>query len=101
MKYSLRKLLLILVCFFNMALDAVGPIVPGESLWCITKRIGSSIDDIQSIIEELPFGATEIDINISVIQDIQPILLAISQSQAILCSKIEELSLIAELMPVL
>ena len=50
MKNSIRLLfLLILFCIYTPhTLAYVGPVVPGQALWCITKRIGSTLDIIES-----------------------------------------------------
>ncbi len=56
MKESVRLIIFaILISFFaSHTLSAiVGPVLPGQSLWCINKRIASEVDNIESKLDNL------------------------------------------------
>ena len=67
-------LLSTLSLFISPLYAYVGPVLPGQSQWCITARIGSSLDIIESKLCAVDIGM--LDIEVSLLQET-------------LCSKIE------------
>lgn len=46
-------LFIVFITFCQNSLAIVGPVIPGQSLWCINKRIASEVDNLESKLDHL------------------------------------------------
>ena len=77
MTHAFRHFLAGVLCLFATTIFPVGPVLPGQAQWCVIKRIGSTVDVIESKVCLLDF-------NVSAIQDL-------------LCSKLEVLESVVDI----
>lgn len=72
----------IILCFFASSAFSVGPVVPGQSIWCVTKRIASTIDAIESQVDALGFNVSFAQAFLSSELDVLDSVVDIVESQA-------------------